>query len=88
LLLELVEDLEGDPAHAGVEGVLVEEVVQVFDCHQVARQQQPVHILTVDPEILVVLLRSVEQDEGVDVDADGGVHVLDHSCVGGGVLAR
>lgn len=37
------------------------------------------YVLFVDDELRVVFLGSVEEDQRVDVYAEGGVHILHHS---------
>jgi hypothetical protein len=45
-------------------------------------------IFAIEDEFWVVDLEAIEEDEGVDKDAQGGIHVFEHSCVIGLLLVR
>jgi hypothetical protein len=85
---QIVEHLQTYPAHVGVEGVLVELVVQVLGGQDVGNQQQSVDVLFVDYELGVVLLRPVQQNQRIHENTDGAVHILEHAYMRGKVRTR
>lgn len=88
LSLQLVEEAKRDASDVGIEGVLVEEVVQILGGYYIGGQQDTMHILGVEDEARVVLQKAVDEYQCVDVSAGRAVHILEHSCMGHVLLAR
>ena len=76
--LKFIQNLNSDSSDVGVEAILVINVIEVFGWDYVGGQEETMYVSLVHDEERVVFLGAVDQDEWVDEDGDGAVHVFVH----------
>lgn len=79
LEFQLIENLDIDSSHAGIEGIFIVKIIEVLSSDYICSQHDPMHIFFMKDEEGIVLLDPVDQHQRIDEYTDRRIHVFEHS---------